>query len=57
MNLKEQFVKRLLALVCDFEKETGVEIKNIHFKRVDTTDIGNTILDKSEIVRIELEMQ
>jgi len=55
MNLKEKFAKELLNIVNDFEKETGVNIKNINFERVNTTRVDRPF-QESTISQIEMKM-
>ena len=56
MNPKEKFLKEFIALVGKFENETGVEIDNIRFERINTSTKG-TITEETTITKIELEMR
>jgi hypothetical protein len=48
MNPKEKFLEEFIALVGKFENETGVEIDNIRFERINTSTRG-TITEETRI--------
>jgi hypothetical protein len=56
MNPKEKFLKELVTLIRKFEQETGVEIKNIGFERINTASPGN-VIEETTITKIGLEMR
>jgi hypothetical protein len=56
LNPKERFLEKFITLVGKFEQETGAEIKNIGFERLNTTFPGN-VTEETTITKIELEMR
>jgi hypothetical protein len=57
LNPKEKFLNGLVTFVGKFEQETGVEIKNIDFKRIDDTAFLGGVTEETIITKIELEMR
>ena len=56
MNPKKKFLKELMTLVGKFESETGVEINNIDFKRINIT-LRGAVTEETMTTKIELEMR
>ena len=56
INPKEKFKNSLLNIVSNFEEETGVEIKNIHFERINTSKL-HSWLDISQIIKIQFDLK
>jgi hypothetical protein len=56
LNPKEKFLNGLVIFVGKFEQETGVEIKNICFERLNTAFPGG-VTEETTITKIELEMR
>lgn len=55
-NPKDKFLNLLSNIVFNFEEETGVEIKNIHFDRAKRQGIGQ-ISSSSLIYKIRMEIR
>ena len=54
---REKFTNRLLDIVSDFEKETGVEIHSIDFPMRIHTDVIGEFGIKSRIAEIEFKLK